>query len=126
MSADREAILDVMRRWREATARGDLAAVMELMTDDAVFLTPANEPMSRDGFAQRFRAMGAGVRIEMQQEVHDVAVSGDIAYAWTHITVAITPAGGSRTERAGNVLTVFRRGPRGWQLARDANLLTKS
>ena len=118
MSADRDAILDVMRRWREATARGDLAAVMELM--------PANEPMSRDGFAQRFRAMGAGVRIEMQQEVHDVAVSGDIAYAWTHITVAITPAGGSRTERAGNVLTVFRRGPRGWQLARDANLLTKS
>ena len=39
---------------------------------------------------------------------------------------AITPAGGRRTERAGNVLTVFRRGARGWQLARDANLLIKS
>ena len=123
MSAERDAIVDVMRRWREATSRGDLAAIMRLMTPDAVFLTPGNAPMTREGFAQGFRAMGDGVKIEVQQEVHDVVVSGDLAYAWTHIGVAITPADGSRKQRAGHVLTLFRRTEHGWQLARDANLL---
>jgi len=124
MSDDREAIEDVLRKWREATARGDLGTVLGLMTDDAVFLRPDHEPMSREQFADVFRAFPAGLRIDTQQQVHDLTVSGDLAYAWTHLVVTMTPAGGVGTTRSGHVLTVFRRGADGrWQLARDANLL---
>lgn len=122
-SSDRDQILALMQTWREATARGDLDTVLGLMTEDAVFLTPGNAPMNRDRFAALFRGMGDGTRIEARQDVHDLAVCGDLAYAWTHITVAITPADGSRAERSGHVLTVFRRTAGGWRLARDANLL---
>jgi len=124
MSDERKAIEQVMATWREATARGDLETVLGLMTDDAVFLRPDHEPMSREQFADIFRAFPAGMRIDTKQEIHDLSVSGDIGYAWTHLAVTMTPAGGVATTRSGHVLTVFRRGEdRRWRLARDANLL---
>jgi uncharacterized protein (TIGR02246 family) len=124
MSDDRQAILDLMQTWREATARGDLDTILGLMTDDAVFLTPGNDPMSRERFAEIFRGFDDGLRIDAQQEVRDVVVSVDLAYAWTHLVVTMTAADGGRNTRSGHVLTVFRRGAEGrWRLARDANLL---
>jgi uncharacterized protein (TIGR02246 family) len=124
MADDRKAIEDLMRNWREATARGDLGTVLGLMTDDAVFLRLEHEPMSREQFADIFRAFPAGLRIDAQQDIRDLVVSGDLAYAWTYLAVTMTPAGGTATTREGHVLTVFRRGADGrWLLARDANLL---
>jgi len=121
---DRQAILDLLQAWREATARGDLDAVLGLMTEDAVFLTPGNDPMSRERFAEIFRGFGPGMRIDAQQDVRDLLVSGDLAYAWTHLVVTMTAGDGGRSTRSGHVLTVFRRGAEGrWRLARDANLL---
>ncbi len=63
--------------------------------------------------------------METEQEIKDIQVSGDLAYTWSHISVAMTsPETGVRTERAGHVLTVFRKSPSGaWLLARDANLM---
>lgn len=54
-------------------------------------------------------------------------MSGDLAYAWSKISVAMTATeGGERMERAGHVLSVFRKDAAGrWQLARDANLMLK-
>jgi len=125
MSDDRQAILDVMRAWREATLRGDLPTILTLMTEDAVFLTPGNEPMTRERFIEVFRGFREGMKLEATQDVKDLQVSGDLAYAWTHLDVAVTLQDGSRGERAGHVLTIFRRtADRRWQLARDANLLT--
>jgi uncharacterized protein (TIGR02246 family) len=126
MQNDEKAILEVMLRWRQATERGDIDGVMALMTDDAVFLTPGRPPMQRSDFANAFRGFAGCVRLESSQDVHDIRVSGDLAYAWTSISVTITDLRtGQRTSRAGPVLTVFRRSASGdWQLARDANLMS--
>ena len=39
-----ESIRAVVARWLEATAKGDIQAVLELMTDDALFLVPGHPP----------------------------------------------------------------------------------
>ncbi|HEV7783981.1 MAG TPA: hypothetical protein VGQ28_01525, partial [Thermoanaerobaculia bacterium] len=72
-----------------------------------------------------FRGFAGKVQIEATQEVRDFHASGDVAYAWSHLSVAMTSLEtGLRTERAGHVLTVFRKSPDGrWLLARDANLM---
>jgi len=124
MNDDERQIRHLMDEWRRRTLEGDLDGVLALMTDNAVFLTAGNPPMTRSGFAAGFRGL-AGFRVESTQEVKEIHVSGDLAYAWTHITVVMTDAGtGDRTERAGHTLTVFRKSPEGnWLLARDANLI---
>ncbi len=63
--------------------------------------------------------------MDSTQEVKDIRASGDIAYAWSHISVVLTPKDvGEKTQSSGYVLTVFRRSSSGkWLLARDANLM---
>jgi uncharacterized protein (TIGR02246 family) len=125
MERDEQEIRRLMDEWRRRTADGDIDGVLALMTDDAAFLTCGNTPMSRDDFAASARAFGGRFRIEATQEVKELHASGDLAYAWTYVSVSVTSTEtGSRTERAGHALTVFRRSPGGtWLLARDANLI---
>jgi uncharacterized protein (TIGR02246 family) len=125
MNDDERQIRKLMDEWRRRTLEGDIEGVLALMTDDAVFLTPGNPPMTKSDFAAASRGFAGKFQIESAQEIRDFHASGDLAYAWSHISVVMTSAEtGARTERAGHVLTVFRRSPSGeWLLARDANLL---
>jgi ketosteroid isomerase-like protein len=81
--------------------------------------------MTRDDFAAGFRQLGGKVRIESSQEIKDFHAAGEVAYTWSHISVAMTSLEtGAKTERSGHVLTVFRKSlSGGWLLARDANLM---
>lgn len=126
METDEQQIRRLMEEWRRCTAEGDIEGVLALMTDDAVFLTPGNPPMARSDFAAGFSSFAGRVRIEATQDIQDFHASGDVAYAWSHISIAMTSTEtGSQTLRAGHVLTVFRKSPSGtWLLARDANLMT--
>jgi uncharacterized protein (TIGR02246 family) len=47
---DEQQIRDVIETWVKASREGDLATVMNLMTEDVVFLTPGNPPMRREEF----------------------------------------------------------------------------
>ncbi len=125
MNDDEQQIRKLMDEWRRRTLEGDLEGVLALMTDDAVFLTPGNPPMTKSDFAAASKGFVGKFQIESKQEIQDLHASGDLAYAWSHITVVMTSAEtGARTERAGHVLTVFRKSPSGkWLLARDANLI---
>ena len=104
---------------------GDLIAQMNLMTDDVLFLTSGNLPMGRKEFADNFKAMSETVRLECRSNVQEITVSGDLAVCWNLLEVDVTPiAGGTTIRRAGNTLTVFRRGADGqWRIWRDANLM---
>jgi len=128
METDEQQIRHLMDEWRRRTAENDLEGILALMTDDAVFLTPGNPPMTKQGFADLFQGFAGKARVETEQEVKEIHVSGDIAYAWTYISVVMTALdSGSKMERAGHALTVFRKSPSGaWLLARDANLLAAS
>lgn len=123
--ADEEQIRRLMDDWRRFTAEGNVDGLLSLTTEDVVFLTPGNPPITKEDFAAGFRKVSAKARIESTQEVKDIKASGDIACAWSHLSVVLTPKdGGDGTESSGYALTVFRKSPSGqWLLARDANLM---
>jgi uncharacterized protein (TIGR02246 family) len=124
MSADEQAIRDVISRWMKASQAGDVETVLGLMTDDVIFMTPGREPFDKKAFASTSRQM-AGVKMEGTSDPVEIRVLGDWAWVRNHITVKITPPGGNPTTRSGYTLTLFARQPDGrWLLARDANLLT--
>jgi uncharacterized protein (TIGR02246 family) len=123
--SDEEQIRAVIDQWSAATRKGDLAAILDLMTEDVVFLTQGNPPMHREDFAAAFKGMVGAVEIDGRSEVQEITVSGDIAVCWNLLDVRVTPlAGGDTMKKACNTLTAFRRGADGrWRIWRDANLL---
>jgi len=130
MNDDHEAqqIRDVISTWMSATAAGDLSQVLDLMTEDVVFLLPGQPPMrGRDAFAAAFRSALEHVRMKGTADIQEIRIAGDQAYCWNHLTLNITPLrGGPPKRRAGHVLSVFRKESDGrWRLCRDANLLTE-
>ena len=125
ISGDAEAqIRALVQRWLDASRSGDTAAVLALMTDDVQFLVPGRAPFGREEFAQAARAQEReGLHIDGRSEVLELRVLGDWAYMVSRLQVAITPPQGEAMRREGHTLTLFRREPAGWRLARDANLL---
>jgi uncharacterized protein (TIGR02246 family) len=123
--SDEQRIRVLIDEWSAATRAGDLVAIMNLMTEDVVFLTAGNVPMRREDFVAAFNSMAGAVEIDARSDVQEITVSGDIAVCWNLLEVRVTPAaGGEAVNRAGNTLTVFRRGDDGqWRIWRDANML---
>jgi uncharacterized protein (TIGR02246 family) len=129
MTNDEKEIRDIIERWHGASSAGDIDAVLGLMSDDVIFLVAGQEPMAgRMAFEKVLRALSSSHKIESSGDVQEVRVSGDMAYAWSFLSVQMTPiAGGETIKRSGNVLSIFGRQSGGtWQLTRDANLLTQA
>jgi len=127
MTHDEHAIRDLVAKWQDATAAGDLDQILGLMADDAVFLQPGQPPMrGKEAFAAGFRAALQKFRIESSGEVQELQIVANWAYCWTHLTVTMTPLqAGAPTRRSGYTLTILRKQADGaWVLARDANMLT--
>ena len=126
MNGDEAQIRSLVARWHEATAAGDVDAVLNLMTEDVVFLVPGRPPMrGRREFEQGLRSLLAQHRIESRGEIQEVAVSGDLAYCWSQLNVRVIPrSGGEGNVRSGNAMSILRRQTDGaWKVVRDANLL---
>jgi len=123
--SDEEEIRAVIERWHSASRAGDLATVLSLMTDDAIFLTPGRPPMTKDDFAESFKSWSGSFRVESKSDIKEIYATADLAYCWSHISVVMVPVdGGKENRRSGNVLTVFRKSAADkWLLSRDANLL---
>jgi uncharacterized protein (TIGR02246 family) len=124
---DQQAIREVLALWHRATAAGDVNTVLKLMAEDVVFLVAGHPPMrGRAAFEQGLRTLLAQHQIESTGEIQEVEVSGDLAYAWSMLTVRIVPlAGGNATIRTGNALSILRKqGDGSWVVVRDANLLS--
>ena len=122
-SSDEQAIRDVIEQWMRATQAGDAKTVLGLMTDDVVFMTVGREPFGKEAFAQASRTM-QGMKIEGVSNPVEIKVLGDWAFVRNHITVTMTPPGGTASTRSGYTLTIFTKQADGsWKLSRDANLL---
>ena len=125
-TADEAAIRDVIATWMRASMAGDTETVLGLMTDDVVFLVPGRPPMHKAEFEALSKVPPGGPRpkFEGSTEIQEIQTSGDLAFLWSKLAVAVTPPGASQpVERAGHTLTVLRRVGGRWLLARDANLL---
>ena len=125
MNGDEDQIRALIAAWADATRVGDLAAILNLMTEDVVFLTPGNAPMRRKDFIGAFKSLAGSVEIDGRSNIQEITVTGDVAVCWNLIEVKITPQeGGTTVKRAGNTLTVLRRDSDGkWRIWRDANML---
>ncbi|MET0987705.1 MAG: SgcJ/EcaC family oxidoreductase [Steroidobacteraceae bacterium] len=128
MSNDEAEIRDLIATWMSATKAGDIDTVLSLMTDDVVFLLPAQQCMiGKAAFAQAAKAMsGQGApQFDGRNEIREIKIVGDWAFMWTKLTVVVTPPGGSKSmKRAGFTLTVLTKARGKWLLARDANMLS--
>jgi uncharacterized protein (TIGR02246 family) len=123
MSADEQAIRKLIEDWMQASARGDLAKVLSMMSDDVVFMTPGREPFGKQEFAAQSEGM-KDLKIEGVAKPVEIKVLGDWAWLRNHLTVTVTPKNGQPSRRAGYTLTILNRKPDGaWVITRDANLL---
>ncbi|HMH14059.1 MAG TPA: SgcJ/EcaC family oxidoreductase [Edaphobacter sp.] len=122
---DEQQIRALIDAWAAATHTGDLIAQMNLMTEDVVFLTAGNIPMRREDYVAGFRSMIDQVSLHIRSNPQEITITGDTAICWNLLEVSITPLeGGATIKRAGNTLTVLRRGVDGqWRIWRDANML---
>jgi len=126
MQTDERAIRELVGTWMSATKAGDIDAVLALMTNDVVFLTPGAPPMTgKEAFASAARGQGKGQKPQFEgtSEIQEIQVLGDWAYMWTKLTVVASPPGGAPTKRAGNTLSILRKQDGRWLRARDANML---
>ena len=127
MASDEAGIRELLAAWKRATSEADVPALLDMLTDDVVFLTPGNPPFGRKEFEAGFRQVSGKSRIDVEQEVNELRCAGDFAYALSHLRVTVTPkAGGKVVKTEGHVLSVFRQEGGRWKIARDANLMPQA
>jgi uncharacterized protein (TIGR02246 family) len=124
--SDEQQIRDLVAKWMDETRAGNTPAVLELMTDDVVFLRPGQPPMRKAEFAQGAKAQQAGKAptFDGTSEIQELQVLGEWAFMWTKLDVTATPpGGGAAMKRSGHTLTILRKEGGRWRIARDANML---
>lgn len=126
--SDEQEIRDLIQKWLAATKEGDVQTVLDLMTDDVVFMVIGQEPFGKEAFrkaAEASRSGAAAFRMESESRIEELKILGDWAYARSRLNVTAIPSDNGRAiHRAGYTLSIFRKEPDGrWRLARDANLL---
>jgi uncharacterized protein (TIGR02246 family) len=124
MHEDEQAIRDLIATWMSASKASQHDKVLSLMADDVVFLTPGHPPMrGKSSFAAAQSSL-QDFDIDGKSEIQELKILGAWAYAWTSLSVAITPkAGGASIKRSGNTLSIFHKEAGRWVLYRDANML---
>lgn len=124
MNDDERAIRELIETWMEDSRRGDTAAVLDLMTDDVVFMTPGRDPFGKEEFRAASEAM-RGMEMDGRSEIREIRVIGDWAWVRNYIELTVTPLNREPVHRSGYTLSILRKCPDGnWRLMRDANLVT--
>ena len=123
MTDDERSIRDLVATWFSASKTGNLQAVLDLMTDDVIFMVPGRKPFGKEAFAAAFEGLKQ-VSIEGRSNIQELHLLGDWAYLRNYIEVTATPPNGDTVRRTGYTLTVLRKETDGrWRITRDANLL---
>jgi uncharacterized protein (TIGR02246 family) len=124
MQNDKDAIRKLVDNWLETNKKGDIESVLQMMTDDAVFMVHGREPFGKEGFKSFANTM-RNVAIDGTSEIVELEVMGDWAWMRNYLRMTMTPPTGKPTHSSGYTLTILKKNPDGnWAIARDANLLT--
>jgi uncharacterized protein (TIGR02246 family) len=125
LSADEDTrqIRQLVDSWIAASNARNLPALMDMMTDDVVFMTPGRAPFGKGEFAADSQRM-KGVAIDARAEVQEIEVAGPRAFIRNHIHVELTSPGQAPKRMSGYAMSVLRKDTDGrWRIARDANLV---
>ena len=107
---DEDEIRKLVDTWLTATKAGDSETVLGLMTEDAVFLVPGQEPFGKPAFAEASKAQSeASVEFDGKSEILEIKVLGDWAYTLTRLRVTATRRGTPPMVRSGHTLTILRK-----------------
>ena len=108
----------------DASKAGDLATVLDLMTDDVIFMTAGREPFGKDEFRANSESM-RGMEMDGRADIREMQVLGNWAWIRNHIEIEMGGPGATRAKRSGYTLTILKKGEDGrWRLFRDANLVS--
>jgi uncharacterized protein (TIGR02246 family) len=118
---DTRQIRQLVDSWIAASKAHDLPALMGMMTDDVVFMTPGRAPFGKTEFAADVERT-KGVAIDARAEVQEIEVFGPRAYV--RVRVELTSPGQAPKRVSGYAMSVLRKEADGrWRIARDANLV---
>lgn len=129
MSQDEQDIRQLVVTWAQATQQGDVSTVLNLMSEDVVFLAAGQPPMNRSMFEaamqEQTSSQTARPQFESTNDIKEITILGDWAYMWSWLKVIVTPSNGSPSiTRTGHTLTILHKQAGKWVIARDANMLT--
>lgn len=124
MTEDVRMIRELVDTWMAATKAGDLATMLDLMTDDVLFMVPGRDPFGKTQFREAFESM-LGIEMDGRSDVREIEVSGDWAWIRNHIDLTVIPPGRKPMRRSGYTLTILKKDKdRRWRLFRDANFVS--
>lgn len=126
MPNDEQQIRQLVADWMAASKDGNNDAVLDMMSDDVVFLMPGRPPMGKQEFVAASQVPPGQERphFEGTSDIREIRVCGEWAYMWTRLTVVVTPPGGATPlKRSGHTLTILHKQDGKWVIARDANML---
>jgi uncharacterized protein (TIGR02246 family) len=120
---DERQIRKLIDSWIGASNARNLPALMDMMTDDVVFMTPGRAPFGKAEFAADSQRMKS-VTIDASAEVQEIEVFGPRAYIRNHIRIELTSPGQAPRRMSGYAMSILRKETNGrWRIARDANLV---
>lgn len=123
VSEDEAAIRANIEAWMEATRAGRPGDLKELIDDDALFMVPGVAPFGKDILLAMYDEMNDR-SIEGSCTIEELEIIGEQAWLRNYIDLVVTMADGTAVKRAGQALTIMRKGTDGhWRLLRDANLV---
>src|SRR3569832_2634935 len=81
MNHDDRAIRELFAMWLRATAEGDVAQQLRLLDAAVVFIMPSQPLMrGREAYDTALRTVLETQRIEANNDIQEIVVSGDLAY----------------------------------------------
>jgi uncharacterized protein (TIGR02246 family) len=120
---DERQIRALIEAWIAASNARNLPALMDMMTDDVVFMTPGRAPFGKAEFAADSQRM-KGVAINARAQVQEIDIYGPRATIRNHIQVQLTSSGQAPERMSGYAMSILRKEADGrWRIARDANLV---
>jgi uncharacterized protein (TIGR02246 family) len=120
---DERQIRKLVDSWIGASNARNLPALMDMMTDDVVFMTPGRAPFGKAEFAADSQRMKS-VTIDARAEVQEIEVFGPRATIRNHIQIELTSPGQAPRRMSGYAMSILRKEADGrWRIARDANLV---
>ena len=123
MQDDERAIREMVDTWLEASKRGDLTTLLNLLADDVLFITPGKEPFGKEQFAAGNEAM-KDVKMEAAIDIKEIEVVGPWAWMRSFLRVSFTDPQGDPAKLSGHILTIVQKKPDGqWVIKRDANFV---
>lgn len=121
-SASRRRIEEGVAAWTAAVNRGDMSAVADLYTDDAV-LMPANGAAVRGREAVRtffVQALGSMSPRDVKLWSDEIEVCGETAYEVGRYQMTLQPPGAAAMNDRGKYIVIWKRQSDGsWKIARD-------